>query len=92
MSRNGARTLLLRDRYLRAEHSPVRGPMLREDGVDPGYHADMLYCPDPDLIVVLYANASQGTADITYERLITIVVQVAVAAVRENRRQGRHLN
>jgi D-alanyl-D-alanine carboxypeptidase len=59
------------------------------NGVDPGYHADMMYLPDQDLTIVLCANASQGMADFTYERLITAVVQVAVQAVQENRHQDQ---
>jgi hypothetical protein len=59
------------------------------NGVDPGYHADMMYLPDQDLTIVLCANASQGMADFTYERLITAVVQVAVEAVQKNRRQNQ---
>jgi len=56
-------------------------------GVDPGYHADMMYLPDQDLTVVLFANASQGMADYIYERLVTAVVQDAMQAVRGKRSQ-----
>jgi D-alanyl-D-alanine carboxypeptidase len=52
------------------------------NGVDPGYHADMMYIKDLDLTVVLFANASQGVADIIYERLITAVLQVALEEAR----------
>ena len=57
-------------------------------GIDPGYHADMMYFTDPDLTIVLFANASQGGADIIYEKLITTVLQVALEAVRLGRRYG----
>jgi D-alanyl-D-alanine carboxypeptidase len=52
------------------------------NGVDPGYHADMMYFPDHDLTVVLCANASQEMADLIYERLITAVVQLANETAR----------
>lgn len=68
------------------------GPCYANNGVDPGYHADMMYFPDLDLAVVIYANASQGRADFIYERLTTAVVQVALEAVREIRRQERDMN
>ena len=48
------------------------------NGVDPGYHADMLYFPDQDLTVVLLANASQGQSDLLYEQLLSAVVRVAL--------------
>jgi len=51
-------------------------------GIDPGYHADMIYFTDLDLTIVLFANASQGVADIIYEKLITAVLQVALEAFR----------
>ncbi|MEN8108308.1 MAG: serine hydrolase domain-containing protein [Pseudomonadota bacterium] len=62
------------------------GRWYSHDGIDPGYQADMMYLPDLDLTVVLSANASLGKANFIYEKLIKAVVQVALDAVRENRR------
>jgi hypothetical protein len=60
------------------------GRWYTNDGVDPGYHADMMYLPDLDLTIVLSANASLWKADMIYEGLLSSVVQVALDAVREN--------
>jgi len=65
------------------------GRWYTNDGVDPGYHADMMYLPDLDLTIVLTANASQWKADFIYDRLITAVVKVALETGRESRRQER---
>lgn len=61
------------------------GRLYTHDGIDLGYQADMMYFPELDLTVVLAANASLGKATFIYEKLITVVVQVALEAVRENR-------
>ena len=68
------------------------GRWYTNDGVDPGYHADMMYLPDLDLTIVLSANASLWKADMIYEGLLSSVVQVALDAVRERRRQDRYQN
>jgi hypothetical protein len=41
----------------------------------------MIYLPDLDLTIVLSANASLGNADLVYEKLVSAVVRVALAAV-----------
>jgi hypothetical protein len=68
------------------------GRWYTNDGVDPGYHADMMYLPDLDLTIVLSANASLWKADMIYEGLLSSVVQVALDAVREKCRQDRYQN
>jgi len=70
-------------------NSRAAGRWYSNNGVDSGYHADMMYLPDLELSIVLLANASHGRADLIYEWLITGVVQNAIEAVRENRRQER---
>jgi len=61
------------------------------DGIDPGYQADMMYLPDHGLAIVLTANASQGSADVIYEKLLAAVVQYALKnGVMKNRGQVFH--
>ena len=48
------------------------------DGMDPGYHADMMYLPDFDVAIVLLANGSMGEATQIYEELITAVVDTVL--------------
>jgi hypothetical protein len=56
------------------------------NGVDPGYHGDMLYFPDQDLTAVLLVNASQGKSDLLYERLLRAVVRIALDTDRKQHR------
>ncbi len=51
------------------------------DGIDPGYQADIMYLPDYDLVVVVAANASLGLANVSYEKLITAVIELVLDTI-----------
>jgi D-alanyl-D-alanine carboxypeptidase len=51
------------------------------DGVDPGYQADMIYVPEIDLAIVLFANTGMGREELIYVELLAVVVQTVLDMV-----------